>query len=217
MRDRRAQPAAARKHAAGLSHGLRHLVHVVQAHVGHHEAERLIAERQRGRVGEHGRRRGVVADRQAHHGRRGVDSGDPVAAGAQEPAEPALAAAQVQGRSSRLRQEVEQGGHVDGVVRAVTAWRSGKCCPFPRLSFPAIPHSHPAKPATFRRRRRASRLSVRRLTTSHHPAARTACITSEVQALTPQSGFYECRTVANLFCRLPQPQQSVAPRQRGPA
>jgi hypothetical protein len=72
----------------GLGDGLRHPVHVVQGHIGHHQVERPGRERQRGRVGDHGRLRDLVAGRQPHHGRRGVDRGHPVAPLLQEPAEP---------------------------------------------------------------------------------------------------------------------------------
>lgn len=143
MRDGQAQPAAALEHPARLGDGVRHPVDVVQAHIGHHEVERLVREGQRGRVADHGRRRAVVTGRQPHHGRCGVDPGHPVTERLQEPAEPALAAGQVQGPAARRGQQFEQGGQVSVVVPAVVAGRTGEGRPVAGLRLPAIPHPHP--------------------------------------------------------------------------
>ena len=78
MRDRQGQPPTAFEHPGGLGDGVRHPVNVVEGHVGHYEVERLIAEGQRGRVGEHGRHGDLMAGRQPDHGRRGINPGHPV-------------------------------------------------------------------------------------------------------------------------------------------
>ena len=145
MRDRRAEPAAALEHAGGLGHGPRHLVHVVQAHIGHNQVERGIAEGQRGRVGDYGRLMGSGSPAaRPHHRRRGVGPGHPMAERPQEPAEPRPSP---QPRSSvrfpGCRQQVAQRRQVDVVVRAVVARRAGELRPFPGLGLPAVPHPHP--------------------------------------------------------------------------
>ena len=121
MRDARAQPTARREDAGGLAHGDRHVVDVHEAVVGDDEVEGAVVERQ-GLGGTHDIAAGGVGlPGGAHERRRRVEAGHAMAARDQVAGDAALAAADLERRGARRRDQREEGVAVDpvGVVAGV--------------------------------------------------------------------------------------------------
>jgi hypothetical protein len=143
MRDGQAQPARRLQNPGHLRHRPWHVVDVMQAHVGDHQVKGTAGKRQPGGVTRHDQ--APLPRRQADHRRRRVDPDHPVAPRPEHPADPPLAAGQIQRALPRWRQQVQQHGQVEDLVRPVVPRRARVRRPVPRLVLPPLPQPHPGR------------------------------------------------------------------------
>jgi hypothetical protein len=95
MRNRQACAAVGRQYPGQLADGLRHVVDVVQAHIGDNEIESIVRERQFRSVAEKDERRVRLIRSEPHHRGRGIDAYYLVLARFEQPAQTSFTAGQI--------------------------------------------------------------------------------------------------------------------------